>query len=179
MPTKTANNNATPKFNVNDYVVYPAHGVGQIIDLKEQEVVGTKVAVYIISFNKDKMVLSVPVSRATKVGLRPLSNGDDTDEAVAILGSKPKASKGMWSKRAQEYEDKINSGDIILISEVVRDLHKNVDDPDRSYSERMIYESALDRLAGEFAAVKNINLAESIELITSILKQKLKKSEAA
>ncbi|MCH2038545.1 MAG: CarD family transcriptional regulator [Rickettsiales bacterium] len=175
---ETANNN-TAEFKVDDYVVYPAHGVGRIIDLKEQEVVGMKVAVYIISFNKDKMVLSVPVNRAKKVGLRQLSNNDNIDRVLIVLKGKPQTSRGMWSKRAQEYENKINSGDIISIAEVVRDLHKNVDDPERSYSERMIYESALDRLAGEFAAIQNIEATEAIEVLTNILKQKLKKQQEA
>ena len=174
---ETANNN-TADFQVNDYVVYPAHGVGRIIDLKEQEVVGIKVAVYIISFNKDKMVLSVPVNRAKKVGLRQLSN-NNIDRVLDVLKSRPQTSRGMWSKRAQEYENKINSGDIIAIAEVVRDLHKNVDDPERSYSERMIYESALDRLAGEFAAIQEINAEEATDVLTNILRQKLKKQEEA
>lgn len=168
------------EFNVNDYVVYPAHGVGKIIDLKEQEVVGMKVAVYIISFNKDKMVLSVPVSRAQKVGLRELSNAGIIERVLTVLKEKPQSSRGMWSKRAQEYENKINSGDIILVSQVVRDLHKNADDPDRSYSERMIYESALDRVAGEFAAIQDIAPDEAVVAITDILRKKLSaKTEAA
>lgn len=166
------------KFNVGDHVVYPAHGVGKVTGEEKQVIAGGEVAVYVISFAKDKMVLSVPVNRAERVGLRHLSTEGLMDEAIKTLQSKPRLSRGMWSRRAQEYELKINSGEIAAIAEVVRDLHKNVDDPDRSYSERMIYESALDRLAGEYAAIQNVDHKEATEaLIKILLKSKEKEEE--
>lgn len=167
------------EFNVGDQVVYPSHGVGKIMEQEEQYVAGSSLKVYVIAFEKDKMTLKVPVKRATKAGLRSLSTVQEVDQAVATLKSKAKLGRGMWSRRAQEYETKINSGNLLCISEVVRDLHKNVDDPDRSYSERIIYEAALNRLAGEYAAVKEVSIIESISKLEAILKRKVAKSAAA
>lgn len=165
-------------FKVNDYVVYPAHGVGKVTNIEEQVVGGQDVSVYVIAFDKDKMLLHVPVRRAERVGLRGLSTEDQVKKAVKTLKGRAKMSRGMWSRRAQEYEQKINSGNIVQIAEVVRDLHKNVDDPDRSYSERMIYESALERLAGEYAVVANLDAkAASSELITALKGSKRTKPE--
>lgn len=165
-------------FKVGDHVVYPAHGVGQVTG-KEKQAVGEKeISVYVVSFAKDKMVLRVPVGRAKKVGLRSLSTKDQVTKAVKTLKGKAKMGRGMWSRRAQEYEQKINSGDIVQIAEVVRDLHKNVDDPDRSYSERMIYESALDRLTGEYAAVNDSDPQTAATDIVTILKSKEKAKKA-
>jgi len=156
-------------FKVGDTVVYPSHGVGQITSEETQIVGGSQINVFVISLNKDKLTLRVPIKRATAVGLRQISTHEYIDSMISTLKSKPKSAKGMWSKRAQEYEMKINSGDLILIAEVLRDLFRNVEDPDRSYSERVIFEAALGRLAGEYAAVEDIDHKTAVEKIKSIL----------
>lgn len=159
-------------FNVGDYVVYPAHGVGQITDEEAQIIGGMELKVFVISFDKEKMILRVPVRRAAAAGLRHLSTRNEVEKVLSTLQGRAKSGRGMWSRRAQEYEGKINSGNILSIAEVVRDLHKNVDDPDRSYSERIIYESALGRLAGEFAAVENIDTKQATERLIDFLRDK-------
>ena len=141
-------------FNIKDYVVYPSHGVGQIKEITSQEIVGQKIEFFIIYFEKEKMQLSVPVSRAEKIGLRQLCNEEDIEKAFDIISEKAQTSRGiMWSRRAQEYERKINSGDIFAVAEVIRDLHRNVKNPDRSYSERMIYEAAFNRFVSEASLI--------------------------
>ena len=142
-----------PDFRPNDYVVYPAHGVGQILSIEEQEVVGIQLEVFVISFEKDKMTLRVPTNKATDVGMRSLSSPDVVEQAMKTLKGKAKVKRAMWSRRAQEYEQKINSGDLIAIAEVVRDLHRADDQREQSYSERQLYEAALERLTREVAAV--------------------------
>ncbi len=159
-------------FKLGDQVVYPAHGVGEIIGEEVQVVGGSELRVFIISLLKEKMILRVPVKRAANAGLRQLCSIDKLQRIFSILQGKSKSSKGMWSKRAQEYELKINSGDIASLAEVVRDLHKNSDDPDRSYSERVIYESALSRLAGEYSAVEGISFDNAMSLLTESLAEK-------
>ena len=141
-------------FKVGNHVVYPTHGVGKILAEETQMIGDIELRLLVINFEKDKMTLRVPMQRATAAGLRPISGTDKMKEVYVSLKSKAKISRGMWSRRAQEYESKINSGNIILISEVVRDLHQNVDQSERSYSERMIYENALGRLVGEVAAAE-------------------------
>lgn len=141
------------EFRPNDYVVYPAHGVGQIISIEEQEVAGFKLEMFVITFEKDKMTLRVPTNKATEVGMRSLSSPDVIDQAMKTLKGKAKVKRAMWSRRAQEYEQKINSGDLISIAEVVRDLHRNDEQREQSYSERQLYEAALERLTREVAAV--------------------------
>jgi len=158
-------------FNIGDAVVYPSHGVGQITAEETQVIAGVEMKLYVITFAKDKMILRVPTSRAVKTGLRHLSTFEDFEHVIRTLKSKAKAAKGMWSKRAQEYESKINSGDIISISEVLRDLHRNIDDPDRSYSERMIYESALDRLSQEYSVAAKIEKEVAKDKIVDNLNQ--------
>lgn len=160
------------KFKINDFVVYPAHGVGQIIEEESQEIGGHEIRVFVISFVKEKMTLRVPVKRAEAAGLRHLSSEKEIQKILSILQSRARAARGMWSRRAQEYENKINSGKLAEVAEVVRDLHKNVDDPDRSYSERVIYESALDRLAGEYAAVEELDLEKAKDRLLDILRVK-------
>ncbi len=167
------------EFNVGSKVVYPAHGVGQVVGKELQKVMKTEVELLVISFEKDKMTLRVPVKRAAEAGLRVLSNDNDFDKAISILKGRARPGRGMWSRRAQEYEGKINSGSIASIAEVVRDLHKNVDDPDRSYSERIIYESALNRLAGEFAAVKSVEVDEATSDLVEILRARKIAAEVA
>ena len=141
------------EFRPNDYVVYPAHGVGQIISIEEQEVAGFALELFVISFEKDKMTLRVPTNKATESGLRSLSSPDVINQAMRTLKGKAKVKRAMWSRRAQEYEQKINSGDLISIAEVVRDLHRTDDQREQSYSERQLYEAALERLTREVAAV--------------------------
>ncbi|MBU2963404.1 CarD family transcriptional regulator [Citreicella sp. C3M06] len=147
--TKTKKN----EFHPNDYVVYPAHGVGQIMSIEEQEIAGLKLELFVISFEKDKMTLRVPTHKATEIGMRSLSTPDVVSQAMKTLKGKAKVKRAMWSRRAQEYEQKINSGDLIAIAEVVRDLHRADDQREQSYSERQLYEAALERLTREVAAV--------------------------
>ncbi|OIQ29871.1 CarD family transcriptional regulator [Phaeobacter sp. B1627] len=141
------------EFRPNEYVVYPAHGVGQIISIEEQEVAGYKLELFVITFEKDKMTLRVPTHKAIDIGMRSLSSPDVIDQAMKTLKGKAKVKRAMWSRRAQEYEQKINSGDLIAIAEVVRDLHRTDDQREQSYSERQLYEAALERLTREVAAV--------------------------
>lgn len=136
-----------------EYVVYPAHGVGQIISVEEQEVAGFALELFVITFEKDKMTLRVPTNKAIEVGMRSLSSPDVINQAMKTLKGKAKVKRAMWSRRAQEYEQKINSGDLIAIAEVVRDLHRTDDQREQSYSERQLYEAALERLTREVAAV--------------------------
>jgi len=159
------------EFKSGDQVVYPSHGVGQVVGHEEQSVAGHNMKFYVIEFEKEKMTLRVPVG-STKAGLRALSGKDLVEKAITILKGRAKPGRGMWSRRAQEYEGKINSGNVTLIAEVVRDLHKNVDDPDRSYSERVIYEAALERLAGEYAAVSGVSNDEAIEMLIKTLRSR-------
>ena len=147
--TKTKKN----EFRPDDFVVYPAHGVGKIVSIEEQEVAGFKLELFVISFEKDKMTLRVPTNKATEAGLRALASADTVAHAMKTLKGKAKVKKAMWSRRAQEYEQKINSGDLIAIAEVVRDLHRADDQREQSYSERQLYEAALERLTREYAAV--------------------------
>ncbi|PYG27750.1 CarD family transcriptional regulator [Pelagimonas varians] len=142
-----------PDFRPDEYVVYPAHGVGQIVNIEEQEIAGIVLELFVISFEKDKMTLRVPTHKATEIGMRSLSSPDVIDAAMKTLRGKAKVKRAMWSRRAQEYEQKINSGDLIAIAEVVRDLHRADDQREQSYSERQLYEAALERLTREVAAV--------------------------
>ena len=140
-------------FRPNEFVVYPAHGVGRIISIEEQEVAGLNLELFVISFEKDKMTLRVPTNKATEVGMRSLASPDEVSRAMDTLKGKARVKRAMWSRRAQEYEQKINSGDLISIAEVVRDLHRTDDQREQSYSERQLYEAALERLTREVAAV--------------------------
>ncbi len=140
-------------FRPNEFVVYPAHGVGKIVSIEEQEVAGLTLELFVISFEKDKMTLRVPTNRATEIGMRGLSSPDIVSRAMDTLKGKARVKRAMWSRRAQEYEQKINSGDLISIAEVVRDLHRSDDQREQSYSERQLYEAALERLTREVAAV--------------------------
>lgn len=156
-------------FRVDDYVVYPAHGVGQIIGIETQTVVGMKLEVYVISFTQDKMTLRVPTMKAKSCGLRSLSTPSIVEDALRTLTGRARVKRAMWSRRAQEYEAKINSGDLISIAEVVRDLHRATDQPEQSYSERQLYEAALDRMAREFAAIDNCCKDEAIQRLSATL----------
>jgi len=165
-------------FKTGEILVYPTHGVGEVLEVKTQEIAGMKMSFYVLEFKKDKLKVSVPVQKATEAGLRRLCSKDELDAMFGVLKSKAKAGRGMWSRRAAEYTAKINSGEISLVAEVVRDLHKNVDDPDRSYSERMIYESAFDRLASEYAFVFNIEREKATtKIVDTLIKAHGKKKE--
>jgi len=145
------------EFRANDYVVYPAHGVGRIVSIEEQEIAGMKLELFVISFEKDKMTLRVPTAKASSTGMRTLSSPDIVGKAMETLKGRARVKRAMWSRRAQEYEQKINSGDLISIAEVVRDLHRADDQPEQSYSERQLYEAAFERLTREVAAVQSID----------------------
>ncbi|MEL6531403.1 MAG: CarD family transcriptional regulator [Pseudomonadota bacterium] len=152
-----AKSRKSQEFSPDDYVVYPAHGVGRIVSIEEQEVAGISLELFVILFDKDKMTLRVPTAKATEVGMRSLSSPDVVSKALATLKGKARVKRAMWSRRAQEYEQKINSGDLISIAEVVRDLHRADDQREQSYSERQLYEAALERLTRELAAVNGID----------------------
>jgi CarD family transcriptional regulator, regulator of rRNA transcription len=156
-------------FRPNDYVVYPAHGVGQIISIEEQEVAGFSLELFVITFEKDKMTLRVPTHKATEIGMRSLSSPDVITKAMTTLKGKAKVKRAMWSRRAQEYEQKINSGDLIAIAEVVRDLHRTDDQREQSYSERQLYEAALERLTREVAAVADGDEISAAKQVDEVL----------
>ena len=149
-------------FKNDEYVVYPAHGVGQVVGIEEQEIAGLKLELYVISFEKDKMILRVPTAKVSNVGMRKLADHATIEKALGVLTGRARIKRTMWSRRAQEYEAKINSGDIIAIAEVVRDLHRADSQPEQSYSERQLYEAALDRMAREVSAVKELTSTEAI-----------------
>jgi len=156
-------------FTQGDHVVYPSHGVGKILSIEVQEISGYQLSVYVVHFDKDRMTLRVPVGKAKGSGLRRLSTQKEMESALAKLKGRSKAKRTMWSRRAQEYEAKINSGDPASIAEVVRDLYRNTGQPDQSYSERQIYQAALDRLVREFAAVEAIDEQTATERLEQML----------
>ena len=161
-----------PDFRPDDYVVYPAHGVGQIVTIETQEIAGTELELFVITFAKDKMTLRVPTNKATDSGLRSLSPPDVIEKAMTTLKGKAKVKKAMWSRRAQEYEQKINSGDLIAIAEVVRDLHRTDDQREQSYSERQLYEAALERLTREIAAAGGMDETGASAQIGGVLESR-------
>ena len=161
--------NKSNDFRPNEYVVYPAHGVGQIVSIEEQEIAGLTLELFVISFEKDKMTLRVPTNKATEVGMRSLSSPDIVSKAMDTLKGKARVKRAMWSRRAQEYEQKINSGDLIAIAEVVRDLHRSDDQREQSYSERQLYEAALERLTREIAAVSGDEEGNAQKRIDDVL----------
>ena len=158
-------------FKTNEFIVYPAHGVGQIVGIEEQEVAGFKLELFVISFAKDKMTLKVPTPKAPSVGMRKLAEPNVVRKALDTLTGRARIKRTMWSRRAQEYEAKINSGDLVAIAEVVRDLYRSEAQPEQSYSERQLYEAALDRMAREIAAVNKLIESESLKLIESQLQK--------
>lgn len=157
------------EFRPDDFVVYPAHGVGRIVSIEEQEVAGLRLEMFVISFDKDKMTLRVPTSRAEEIGMRGLATPDLIERALDTLKGKARVKRAMWSRRAQEYEQKINSGDLMSIAEVVRDLHRNDDQREQSYSERQLYEAALDRLTREVAAVAGLDEGAAQKRVDDVL----------
>ncbi len=158
-------------FKPTEYIVYPAHGVGQIMAVEEQEVAGFKLELYVISFVKDKMILKVPTPKSVSVGMRKLAGPEVVKRALDTLTGRARIKRTMWSRRAQEYEAKINSGDLVAIAEVVRDLYRSDAQPEQSYSERQLYEAALDRVAREIAVVHKLTETESLKLIEAQLQK--------
>jgi len=156
-------------FKTNEFVVYPAHGVGQIMAIEEQEIAGARLELFVINFMKDKMTLRVPTAKVANVGMRKLSEPALVKRALETLKGRARVKRTMWSRRAQEYEAKINSGDIVAIAEVVRDLYRSESQPEQSYSERQLYEAALDRLSREIAVVQHSTETEAVKEIESQL----------
>jgi CarD family transcriptional regulator, regulator of rRNA transcription len=152
-------------FKTNEFVVYPAHGVGQILAIEEQEIAGARLELFVINFMKDKMTLRVPTAKVANVGMRKLSEPALVKRALETLKGRARVKRTMWSRRAQEYEAKINSGDIVAIAEVVRDLYRSDSQPEQSYSERQLYEAALDRLSREIAVVQHVTETEAVKEI--------------
>src|SRR5690242_21023508 len=171
MPGMTSNKKTTQRqgFKTNEFIVYPAHGVGQIVAIEEQEVAGAKLELFVINFVKDKMTLRVPTAKIVSVGMRKLAEGPLVKRALERLKGRARIKRTMWSRGAQEYEAKINSGDIVAIAEVVRDLYRSESQPDQSYSERQLYEAALDRLSREIAAVQRVTETEAVKEIEAAL----------
>ena len=163
------NTSKNSDFRPNEFVVYPAHGVGQIISVEEQEIAGIKLELFVVSFEKDKMTLRVPTHKASEIGMRSLSSPEVIEKAMTTLKGKARVKRAMWSHRAQEYEQKINSGDLIAIAEVVRDLHRNDDQREQSYSERQLYEAALERLTREVAAVDDGDEISAAQKVDDVL----------
>jgi CarD family transcriptional regulator len=169
----------TTTFKTGDHIVYPAHGVGRVVGVEKQSVAGHDLEVFVITFEQDKMTLRVPTAKARQSGMRPLSNLKVVDDAMKTLTGRARIKRTMWSRRAQEYEAKINSGDLMSIAEVVRDLHRASDQPEQSYSERQLYESALDRMARELAAVEKIDRDKAMEKLAVSLANKKTAATAA
>ncbi len=158
-------------FSKGDYVVYPTHGVGKVMGVEKQEIAGFQLQLFVISFDSEKMTLRVPIEKVKDSGLRKISSRDKMASAMTTLRGRARAKRTMWSRRAQEYEAKINSGDPVSIAEVVRDLHRAAGQPDQSYSERQMYEAALERLANELALVEKIDRDAATEKLESMLKK--------
>ena len=158
-------------FKTHEFIVYPAHGVGQIVAIEEQVVAGYKLELFVISFIKDKMILKVPLPKVVSVGMRKLAEPPVVKRALDTLTGRARVKRTMWSRRAQEYEAKINSGDLVAIAEVVRDLYRSDAQPEQSYSERQLYEAALDRIARELAVVQKLTDAEALKQIEGQLQK--------
>ncbi len=157
------------RFQTGDYVVYPAHGLGQVTDIETRTVAGFELEMLVIEFEKEKMTLRIPLAKVAAAGLRGLSSKKDMTDALKTLRGKVRIKRTMWSRRAQEYEAKINSGSLVQVAEVVRDLYRNSEQPDQSYSERQIYQAALERLTRELAAVDRIDEEKAQEKLEAIL----------
>ncbi|MFM9940510.1 MAG: CarD family transcriptional regulator [Hyphomicrobiaceae bacterium] len=166
-------------FKTGEAVVYPAHGVGRIVGIEEQEIAGISLELFVIQFDKDKMTLRVPTSKLASVGMRKLAEDGIVRKAMETLKGKARIKRTMWSRRAQEYEAKINSGDLIAIAEVVRDLYRSEAQPEQSYSERQLYEAALDRMGREIAAVEKLDERGAMQRITEVLSKSAKGRRAA
>ncbi len=181
-PTKSESNiidlrskfvNNKNNFKIGEHVIYPSHGIGKIIDIDTSMVLGQDFSCYLMYFEKEKLTIKVPLKNSEKIGLRPLVSKEQMDEVFSILRSGVKKLKGMWSRRAQEYESKINSGDIIALAEVLRDLTRDIEDGERSYSERIIYETAVARLAAEYAVIHNVSFDAAKDEVIATAKDKI------
>ncbi len=161
-------------FKAGEYVVYPAHGVGVVTGIEKQEIAGMELEMFVIHFEHDKLTLRVPTLKVQEVGMRKLSDKALAKKAMTLLKGKPRIKRTMWSRRAQEYEAKINSGDLLLVSEVVRDLYRGEDQPEQSYSERQLYEAALERMAREIAAVNKCSQKEAVDRLVDVLSKSAK-----
>jgi len=168
-PKAAAPKNEKLEFSVNDFVVYPTHGVGQVTGVENYEIAGEKLRLFVISFERERMTLKVPITKVKESGLRKLSSRKVIDNALKTLKGRVRIKRTMWSRRAQEYDAKINSGDAVAIAEVVRDLYRGEDQPDQSYSERQMYQAALERLSRELGAVEKTEPEEAVEKIEAIL----------
>ncbi len=156
-------------FNAGEYVVYPTHGVGKVSDIAKQNIAGTELEMLVVNFDKDKMTLRIPTAKIPNVGLRKISDDKTMEEAFNTLKGKARVRKIMWSRRAQEYENKINSGNPIAIAEVIRDLYRSENIAEQSYSERQIYEQAVDRLASEVSVYSNCSIEDANKKLNDIL----------
>ena len=156
-------------FKIGEYIVYPAHGVGQITAIEEQEVAGYSLELFVIDFAQDKLTLRVPLAKVESAGMRKLSEDVRIEKCLRVVQGRARVKRTMWSRRAQEYEAKINSGDLIQIAEVVRDLFRSESQPEQSYSERQLYEASLDRMAREISVVNKISSTEAVALIVKNL----------
>ncbi|MCB1518142.1 MAG: CarD family transcriptional regulator [Hyphomicrobiaceae bacterium] len=165
-------------FKTGEFIVYPAHGVGQITAIEEQEIADLKLELFVINFEQDKLTLRVPVAKVDSVGMRKLASDDAVARALKTVTGRARIKRTMWSRRAQEYEAKINSGDLAYISEVVRDLYRSEDQPEQSYSERQLFEQAMDRMSREIAAVKKLTLTEAEQLIIKNLAKNPRRAAA-
>jgi CarD family transcriptional regulator len=161
-------------FKANEFIVYPAHGVGRILGIEEQEIAGMSLELFVITFDKEKLTLRVPTGKLASVGMRKLADEGLVKRAMETLKGRARVKRTMWSRRAQEYVAKINSGDLISIAEVVRDLYRSEAQPEQSYSERQLYEDALDRMARELAAVEKLDERGAVQRITEILSKSAK-----
>ena len=161
-------------FKANEFIVYPAHGVGRIIGIEEQEIAGMSLELFVINFEKEKLTLRVPTGKLESVGMRKLADDGVVRKAMEILKGRARIKRTMWSRRAQEYIAKINSGDLVSIAEVVRDLYRSEAQPEQSYSERQLYEDALDRMAREIAAVEKLDERGAVQRITEVLSKSAK-----
>jgi CarD family transcriptional regulator len=166
--------NSRHGFKTNEFIVYPAHGVGRIVGIEEQEIAGMALELFVINFEKEKLTLRVPTGKLQSVGMRKLADDDIVKRAMEILKGRARIKRTMWSRRAQEYVAKINSGDLISIAEVVRDLYRSEAQPEQSYSERQLYEDALDRMAREIAAVEKLDDRGAVQRITDVLSKSAK-----
>ncbi len=166
-------------FKTNEFIVYPSHGVGRIVGIEEQEIAGMALELFVITFEKDKMTLRVPTGKSQSVGMRKLSDDGVVKRAMETLKGKARIKRTMWSRRAQEFEAKINSGDLVSIAEVVRDLYRSDNQPEQSYSERQLYEAALDRMAREIAAVERLDDRGATQRIVEVLSKSAKGRRAA
>ena len=164
-------------FKSGEHIVYPAHGVGQITAIEEQEIAGFKLELFVVTFEQEKMTLRVPTAKASTVGMRKLSDAAAVAKSLEMLKGRPRIKRTMWSRRAQEYEAKINSGDLVSITEVVRDLYRSDDQPEQSYSERQLFEQAMDRMSREIGAVNKLTLTEAVQLIEKNLQKSPRRSK--